>query len=208
MGVLDERSEEVWTGAGVGVGAGVAVPEWDGWVASGAEVLSGAELVVGGALLLVVATGVGRSVPVSVSVLVLVPVLLSAPVFVSASVSVLPTVPESEWEVSMPSVPVVCVVSVPVLSELVFSGRPVVVVRGLPPPFEDVPEPDVGLPVFVPVPVEVGAPEPVVLVPVPVPVVVVGGTTLVLDPFATGTSGEGAGVEVFEVSEEVEVSSC
>jgi hypothetical protein len=88
----------------------------------------------------------------------------------------------------------------------------------LPPPFEDVPEPepDVGLPVFVPVPLEVGAPEPVVLVPVPVPVpvVVVGGTTLLLDPLATGTSGEGAGVEVFEVSEEgevfeeVEVSFC
>jgi hypothetical protein len=161
--------------------------------------VSGAELVVGGALLLVVATGVGRSVPVWVSVLVLVPVLPSAPVFVSAPV--LLTVPESEWEVSTPSVPVVCgvfVVSVLVLSELVFSGRPVVVVRGLPPLFEDVPEPDVGLPVFVPVPLEAGAPEPVVPVPVPVPVVVVGGTTLLLDPLATGTSGEGTGVEVFE----------
>lgn len=169
------------------LGAGVAVPEWDGWVASGTGVVSGAELVVGGAVLLVVATGVGRSEPVLPTVPVSVPVLL--------------TVPESEWEVSMPSVlvlfelpvpvPTSFVVSVLVLSEVVFSGRPVVVVRGLPPLCEGVPEPDVGLPEFV-----------------PVPVLVVGGTTLVLDPLATGTSGEGAGVEVFEVSEEVDVSFC
>jgi hypothetical protein len=67
--------------------------------------------------------------------------------------------------------------------DVVLSGRPVVVVRGLPPLCEDVPEPDVGLPVFVPL--DVGTPDPVVPVPAPM--------------LATGTSGEGTGVEVFEV---------
>jgi hypothetical protein len=177
---VDERSEEVWTG--VGVCAAV----------SGAGAVSGVELVVGGALLLlVVVTGVGRSVPV----------LLSGAVWVS--VVVLLSTPGSEWEVSVPSVTVgveLPVVSVPLVlslvvvpSDVVFSGRPDGVVRGFPPAFEDVPEPGVELPEVVLL--GVGVPDPVVLV------FVLGGTTVLLDPFATGTPVEGAGVEVSGVSE-------
>jgi hypothetical protein len=186
----DETSEEVCTGAGAGVPAGTA---------SGAGSLSGAELVVGGALLLVVVTGEGRSVPVWVlpgrgvgSVLVVV----SVPEWAFVSVPVLPSTPESEFgETSVP-----CVVSVvtELSSGVVFSGRPVVVVRGLPPEFEDVPEPAAGPPELVPL--WVGTPDPVVFVPVLGPVPALGGTTLVLGPLATGTSAEDTGVEVPRVS--------
>ncbi len=177
---VDERSEEVWTGVGVGVGAAVS------GAGVGAGVVSGVELVVGGALLLlVVVTGVGRSVPV----------LLSGVVSVST--------PDSEWGVSVPSVTVgveLPVVSVPLVlslvvvpSDVVFSGRPDGVARGLPPVFEDVLEPGVELPEVVLL--GVGVPDPVVLV------FVLGGTTVLLDPFATGTPVAGAGVEVSWVSE-------
>ena len=187
---FEERSEEVWTGVGVGVA--VLESESDSGAVSCAGAGSGAELVVGGALLLVVATGVGASVPVrvpvSVGVFVSVPVLLSLPVSVVLSVPVFVfvvlSVPELEWDVSVLPVPL----------DVVFSERPCVVVRGVPPlfvgefvgelefevefagEFVGELEPGAGLPVFVPV--EVGTP----------------------DPFATGTPCEGTGVEVSEVS--------
>lgn len=186
----DVTSEEVCTGAGAGVLEGTV---------SGAGSLSGAELVVGGALLLVVVTGEGRSVPVWVLLgrgVGAVVVGVSVPELVLVSVPVLLSTPESELgEASEP-----CVVSVVTVlsSDVVLSGRPCVVVRGFPPEFEDVPEPAAGLPELVPP--WVGTPDPVVFVPA----LVLGGTTLVLGPLATGTSVEDTGVEVSEVS----VSPC
>jgi len=121
-----------------GAGTGVTVPAWGAGTVSGAGSLSGAELAVGGALLSeVVMTGVGRSVPVWV--------LLGRG---AGSVPRSLSTPESEFgEASMP-----CVVSVLTVSpsDVVLSGRSDVVVRGLPPELEDVPEPEAGLPELVP----------------------------------------------------------
>ncbi|MGH1556179.1 hypothetical protein ACRAWF_43580 [Streptomyces sp. L7] len=83
----------------------------------------------GGALLLVVVTGVGRSVPVWVLLgreVGSVVVVVSVPELAFASVPESVSTPESELgEVSVP-----CVVSVVTVlsSDVVFSGRPVVVV--------------------------------------------------------------------------------